>query len=104
MLSLDLSRAFNNVSQERLLWILQHKGYPLWIQHAIKNFLTERRTKIALPGYTSDWISTRSGIPQDSSLSPVLFLFFISELLEVFQRPEGGTLGFGFVDDTNIIT
>jgi hypothetical protein len=103
MLSLDLSGAFDNVSQERLLWILRHKGYPLWIQHAIKNFLTERRTKIALPGYTSDWISTRSGIPQGSPLSPVLFLFFISELLEVFQRPDGGTLGFGFVDDTNII-
>lgn len=57
-LSLDLSGAFDNVSQERLLWILQQKGYPEWTRTAVRNFLTERRTKIAIPGYTSDWIST----------------------------------------------
>jgi hypothetical protein len=33
-----------------------------------------------------------------------LFLFFISELLERFQRPEEGIVGFGFVDDTNLVT
>jgi hypothetical protein len=103
MLSLDLSGAFDNVSQERLLWILKQKGYPEWIRTAINNFMTERRTKIVIPGYTSDWIQTQSGIPQGSPLSPILFLFFISELLELFQKPSGGTLAFGFVDDTNII-
>ena len=34
----------------------------------------------------------------------ILFLFFISGLLEKFQEPEKGVLGFGFVDDTNLVT
>ena len=28
---------------------------------------------------------------------------FISELLEGLQRPENGTLAFGFIDDTNLV-
>jgi retron-type reverse transcriptase len=103
MLSLDLGGAFDNVSHDRLLWIMRTKGYPAWIIQAIYNFLKERRTKIAIPGFTSDWITTETGIPQGSPLSPVLFLFFISELLSTFQRVHDGTLAFGFVDDTNIV-
>ena len=103
MLSLDLGGAFDNVSHDRLLWIMRTKEYPTWIIQAIRNFLKERRTKITIPGFTSDWITTETGIPQESPLSPVLFLFFISELLSTFQRVHDGTLAFGFVDDTNIV-
>jgi hypothetical protein len=31
MLSLDLAGAFDNVSHDRLLWILRQKGLPPWI-------------------------------------------------------------------------
>jgi len=34
---------------------------------------------------------------------PVLFLFFITELLVGLQQPEDGTLGFGFVNDINLV-
>lgn len=43
-------------------------------------------------------------IPQGSPLSPILFLLCISGLLEQLQDPEKGTLGFGFVDDTYLVT
>src|ERR1700686_129771 len=82
---------------------MQIKRYPPWLIQSIRNFLTERRTKIAIPGHTSDWIPTETGIPQGSPLSPVLFLFFVSELLSSLQRVHDGTLAFGFVDDTNIV-
>src|SRR5207248_10955243 len=51
----------------------------------------------------SDWIQVQAGIPQGSLISPILFLFFISELLETFQQANSRTLAFGFVDDTNIL-
>ena len=44
-----------------------------------------------------------TGIPQGSPLSPILFLFYISELLEQFQKVENNTVGFGFMDDTSLI-
>ena len=103
MLSLDLAGAFDNVSHGRLLHILYRKGFPEWLISFVKGFLTDRRTKIRFTGYERDWISTRTGIPQGSPLSPILFLFFISELLEEFQHTQNDTLAFGFVDDTNLI-
>ena len=104
MLSLDLAGAFDNVLHERLLWILKRKGLPEWLIQIIASFLTRRRTRIAFTRHESEWIQTQTGIPQGSPLSPILFLFFISELLAEFQRVNSDTLGFGFVDDTNLIT
>jgi hypothetical protein len=49
MLSLDLAGAFDNVSHDRLLAILQAKGFPDWIVQIVRSFLQGRRTQIALP-------------------------------------------------------
>jgi len=104
MLSLNLGGTFDNVSHERLLHIMQIAGFPPWIIHAIDCFLNEHCTRIVFLGFKSDWIHTSSEIPQGSSLSPILFLFFISELLVTFERSEGETMTFGFVNDTNLVT
>ena len=104
MLSLDISGAYDHVSTERLLWILQRKGLPEWIIKYVKNFMQGRRTRVAFDGYESEWVQTNSGIPQGSPISPILFLFFISELLEGMQSVEEKQLGVGFVDNINIIT
>ena len=84
MLSLDLAGAFPNVSHERLLYILKRKGFLKWLIDFIQSFLTARKTRIKFTGYESNWIQTETGIPQGSPLSPILFLFFILELLEKF--------------------
>jgi Reverse transcriptase (RNA-dependent DNA polymerase) len=103
MLSLDLAGAFNNVPHFRLLEILQSKGLPLWLTDIIVSFMQDRRTRITYTGHESDWIEARTGIPQGSPLSPILFLFFIAGLLEKFQNPDKDMISFGFVDDTNLI-
>jgi hypothetical protein len=103
-LGLDISGAFDNVSHERLVHILAKKGYPKWIRKIVQSFITERTTRIVYAGYESPSIVTNTGIPQGSPLSPILFLFFISELLETFQDVNNDTIGFGFVDDTTLVT
>ena len=103
VLSLDIAGAFDNVSHDRLQHALRRKGIPEWMLRAIAGFTQDRRTRIAYPGFESEWVTTSHGIPQGSPLSPILFLFFISELLERFSDPENDLLGLGFVDDTNLI-
>jgi hypothetical protein len=65
--------------------------------------MQNRRTWIAYTGYESDWIEAYIGIPQGSSLSLILFLFFIAGLLEKFQDLDKDIVGFGFMDDINLI-
>jgi len=103
MLNLDISGAFDHISHKRLLWILRKKGLPDWMIKFTQSFLTKHKTKIVFKGYESETIPTTSGIPQGLPLLPILFLFFISELLETFNSNQE-TVALGFVDDTNLIT
>ena len=106
VLGLDLSGAFDNVSQERLIYILKRKGFPEWLTKIVAccKFMTERTTRITYTGYKSQPITTATSISQGSPLSLILFLFFISELLEAFEQVNNNTFAFGFVDDTNLVT
>jgi hypothetical protein len=104
MLGLDIAGAFDNVSHERLLNVLWKKGIPNWAIRFIQDFLNDRTTRITYAGYMSERMEIRAGIPQGSPLSPILFLFFIAELLEEFERPGTENLfGFGFIDDTTLV-
>jgi retron-type reverse transcriptase len=84
VLSLDLKGAYDNVSHKRLLFILRRKRMPEWLVLFVRSFLTARRTRIAFAGHESDWIQTNTGIPQGSPISPILFLFVASEILESY--------------------
>jgi hypothetical protein len=89
MLSLDISGAYDNVPHERLLYILRAKGFPEWIIQFVQGFTGQKETSLVFSGYQSPPIAVATGIPQGSPLSPILFLFFVSNLLDSFE--EGAT-------------
>lgn len=102
VLSLDISRAYDHVSHKRLLHNMKAARLPGWVERFTHSFLSDRLTQLLFGGYTSQAISTPTGIPQGSSLSPILYLFFASNLLTELRR--GNVFPLGFVDDTNILT
>jgi hypothetical protein len=102
MFSLDISGTFNNVSHDRLNYNIRDARLSHWVAEYICSFLTDRPTTLTL-GTCEDRVrSTTSGIPQGSTLSPTLFLFFASTLLP--QLNAGATTAIGFVNDTYILT
>lgn len=102
ILSLDISGAFDNVSHERLIHNMRIKGIPQWITNFTASFLERRTTSVVLGSFRGDKITTTTGIPQGSPLSPILFLFFASTLLPMLRTESSSAVG--FVDDTNILT
>jgi hypothetical protein len=101
MLSLDLTGAFDNVSQERLIYILRQKGFPDWVVNVVHGFMAERSTTLIFTGFKSQEYPTQTGIPQGSPISPALFLLFACDLLWEFE--DTPVQGIGFVDDTNLL-
>lgn len=95
-LFLDVSGAFDNVSHERLIHNLRKRRVPTNIVEYIVSFVRERSTELRLPDQFIDW-QTRTGIPQGSSLSPILYLFYNSDLLDSLIA--AGAWASGYIDD-----
>ena len=103
LLSLDVARAFDNISHERLLYILRKKGVLERIVKQVASFLTDRATLITLGRRTSPVEATKTGILQGSPVSLVLFLFFNSLLIEAYSRAKLLVQVGGFVDDVHLL-
>ena len=74
---LDMSKAFDKVWHEGLLFKLQQNGIEGKLLNLIKNYLSDRKQRVVLNGKESDWGEIKSGVPQGSVLGPLLFLIYI---------------------------
>jgi Reverse transcriptase (RNA-dependent DNA polymerase)/Endonuclease-reverse transcriptase len=104
VLSMDMSGAFDHVVRNRLVHILRQKGIPDSIVGWVKSFMSDRRTTLVFDGQESAPLDIAAGIPQGSPISPILFLFYNSELLEICNPRDMRVIGLGFVDDVNLLT
>lgn len=98
LISFDVKGAYNGVCKERLLQRMKARGIPEDLLRWVEAFCSERTATIQINGQVSEAQSLpQAGLPQDSPLSPTLFLFFNADLV---QRPidsQGGAIA--FVDD-----
>ena len=103
LLLLDVSGAFDNVSHERLLHNLRKRRLGGAISSWVASFIQDRTTVLRLPEFSTDKLSVRTGIPQGSPVSPILYLFYNADLVERCCDRNRNTLATGYIDDVGIL-
>ena len=94
---LDISKAFDKVWHEGLIYKIKSMGISGEILNLLENYLSDRYQRVALNGQTSSWTPVLAGVPQGSISGPLLFLIYINDLPNELQS--NAKL---FADDTSL--
>ena len=77
---LDISKAFDKVWHEGLLFLLRFMGISGELYNLLGTYLSDRFQRVIIYGQTSSWRPVIVGVPQVSILGSLLFLVYINDL------------------------
>ena len=104
----DVEKAFDKIWHQGLLYKMHNIKIPNKIGKFIQNFLTNREFFVSINEQISDLFPIRTGVPQGSILSPILFAIYVNDI--PLQLPNYSNLSvllyadnlFSFYNDKNI--
>jgi len=88
----DLSKAFDTVWKEGLLFKLQNAGVRGKMYNWLNNFLYQRTARVKLDNTLSNLVKIREGVPQGGVISPTLFLVYINDITSTVPMHVSNTL------------
>ena len=95
----DLEKAFDTVHHDILCDKIKVYGLRGNINKLLKSYLSNRKQYVSINGQDSDVKDVTCGVPQGSSLGPLLFLLYINDLRMCLSETSCGH----FADDTFIL-
>ena len=96
---LDISKAFDKVWHEGLIFKLEQNGVSGSLLKLFQNYLNNRNPRVVLNGSSSEFSSIESRVPQGSILGPLLLLIYINDL----EKNIKSNINF-FADDTMLFS
>ena len=96
---IDLQKTFDTVSHEILLEKLKNYGIRSKQNDWFRSFLTNRKQYVSMEGFFSQTKIVKCGVPQGSTLGPLLFLIYINDLTNALEK----SIGHHFADNTNLL-
>ena len=96
---IDLEKAFDTVHHNILCDKLKYYGLRGKVNDLLKSYLSNRKQFVTINGFDSELKNIDCGVPQGSSLGPLLFLMYINDFRLCLEKTSCGH----FADDTFII-
>jgi hypothetical protein len=98
LVSFDVKGAYNGVPRQVMVSRLKSKGIPERVTKWVDSFCANRKATVVVNGTeTSPTEILESGLPQGSTLAPILYIFFNAALMA--EKANGCRGNMGFVDD-----
>jgi len=100
-IALDIRNAFNSLQWVDICHALKNKGFPIYIQRLIHNYLSTRSIIYTDEHGTEVVRNIEAGVPQGSVLGPLLWNLTFDQVIRA--RLENGCRIMAYADDTLVI-
>ncbi len=80
MVNTDIRKAFDSISHQKLIKMVDSYGVGDVVTDWLRNFLYGRSQQVVVENVLSSPVPVTSGVPQDSVIGPLLFIIYFNDV------------------------